>query len=670
MHTTSRRHLASFLSTAVVAVALTWSPPAAAQYGNFGGLNWTFVDPGNASGTVGGGELQVIGPDGAGGTCFHGVAAYFETVAPLSGTVSVTLDWTSIDLCHYDWPVYVLDGAATVIPTSGDNLGCFPANVLQVEFDVVAGQAIGLGVGSADCFKGPGIATWTGFSLLPDEWIDLGQALDPRLEFEIVDAGANVDLGTNVAAIGDVNGDGVSEFMVTAAQGFTGSKVSLHRGTTGGQLWSVSSSSNLGNAYAAPGDVDGDGDPDVAVGTYAESQVDILSGADGSVIWSWTWGGSSLDYYAGSLAVHADVDGDGILDVAVGTNHSPSLSVRVLSGADGSLLREILPSPGDDRFGGSLGDMGDLDGDGITDLAVRASATPPIVRVYSGDDASVLLEIDATDGLPAINNGFNAARLVGLPDIDGDTVRDLAVGAPLSSVSFNDFSGSVALYSGATGDQLWQVDGPGVGARLGSALDAVDIDDDGIPELAAGAYGHELVAGQFEDNGLVWILDASDGTPRLQMEGPPGGGSLGLGLATLTGAAQPTILVGIPEDPEGSRVQAVADLTHVHGAPRLRMFGPLVSDTPWMLRISDGAGSLPVGLVLGLSPIDAPLFGGVLVPDATWVFWAQLDPAGRLLLQGTWPPGVELAPPLWLQAWIPDPAGPQGWSATNARRSP
>lgn len=661
-------------TSSCLAVVLAFSAilavsPVSAQVDSFGDLTWTFVNPGSASGTLSDGEMQVIGPDG-GGICSNGTAAYYEAVAPFAGTVRVTLDWTSLDLFHYDWPVYVLDGDMPIkVITPGGSLSWFPPGVVEVSFAVEEGQVFGLGAGSADCFEGPGIATWTHFSLLPATWIDVGGALDPRLEYEVVEEALGVKFGLSLAVVGDVDGDGVSEFVVSASQGLQGGPVTLYRGSDGSKHW-TSNSESLGTTFAAPGDVNGDDAPDVAVGTYGDSRVDMLSGVDGSVLWAWEWRGSELDYYAGSLARHADIDGDGVPDIAVGTNTTPSHSVLILSGADGSLLREIVPSPGDDRFGGALGDAGDLDGDGHSDLAVRASASPPIVRVYSGADAAILLEIDAADGLPAVGlNPFNAATLLGLDDIDGDGIRDLALGAPLDNQFFNDFTGSVAIYSGATGHQLMKQVGPSLGSRFGTALAAVDVDGDGTPELAVAAPGHELVLNAFDDNGLVWIIDALDGTVRIEIEGPPGGGSLGSGVGVLGGAARPTLLVGVPDHPEGARVQAVADLQHVHGAPGLSVFGALISDSPWAVRVTKGAPALPVAFALGLSQLDAPLFGGTLVPEPTWVFFSQLDLLGRLTFQGTWPTGVEALPPLFLQAWIPDPAGPQGWSATQGRRS-
>ena len=71
-------------------------------------------------------------------------------------------------------------------------------------------------------------------------------------------------------------------------------------------------------------------------------------------------------------------------------------------------------------------------------------------------------------------------------------------------------------------------------------------------------------------------------------------------------------------------------------------------------------------LVVGLSPLFAPLKGGILVPDPTIVvtFAAPL-PALTLdvsIANGVAPQGIVL----WAQTWFPDAGGPKGFSATNA----
>ena len=83
---------------------------ASAQFFAFTDLDWTFVSSGSGSGNVSAEFMRVEGADGGG--CPDGLV-YFETTAPFSGTVRVHLDWKSVDLCHFDWPIWVLNGVPT-----------------------------------------------------------------------------------------------------------------------------------------------------------------------------------------------------------------------------------------------------------------------------------------------------------------------------------------------------------------------------------------------------------------------------------------------------------------------------------------------------------------------------------------------------------------------------
>lgn len=131
------------------------------------------------------------------------------------------------------------------------------------------------------------------------------------------------------------------------------------------------------------------------------------------------------------------------------------------------------------------------------------------------------------------------------------------------------------------------------------------------------------------------------------------------------------LAVGAPGHAGGKgRMVVFDDLDHSGGMPRLEPHGTVDPGMPW---IADIAHGLPHGialLILGASEVSLPFHGGVLVPSTDWLLVERLDMAGSLHLDGHWPSDTTATEDLWVQAWLIDPAGPQGWSATAARRAP
>jgi len=120
------------------------------------------------------------------------------------------------------------------------------------------------------------------------------------------------------------------------------------------------------------------------------------------------------------------------------------------------------------------------------------------------------------------------------------------------------------------------------------------------------------------------------------------------------------------------RVNAISPWTNlggwvggVQGRPVLTPSGPLCSGDPTSLDITDGPSGGTALLVLGFSQLAAPFKAGVLLPAPDLVSALPLDAHGSGSLDFTWPEGSHSGARLWLQAWLPDAAGPAGYSATN-----
>jgi len=113
-----------------------------------------------------------------------------------------------------------------------------------------------------------------------------------------------------------------------------------------------------------------------------------------------------------------------------------------------------------------------------------------------------------------------------------------------------------------------------------------------------------------------------------------------------------------------------ADLGHglagAAGTPVLTGTGTLAGGDPLSLQLAGALPNAPLTLVIGAQALLAPFKGGVLVPLPTLLVSGLLtDGGGAHVLGATWPPGLPAGSVLYFQAWIVDPAGPAGFSASN-----
>lgn len=104
----------------------------------------------------------------------------------------------------------------------------------------------------------------------------------------------------------------------------------------------------------------------------------------------------------------------------------------------------------------------------------------------------------------------------------------------------------------------------------------------------------------------------------------------------------------------------------IKGVPTLTAEGTLYGATPMRLDLSNAPRNTASILVIGLSHLSAPLYGGTLVPSVDLlVVGVPTDTVGQASLQGTWPAGVPSAFESYLQFWLPDATAPFGWAGSN-----
>ena len=318
-------------------------------------------------------------------------------------------------------------------------------------------------------------------------------------------AGAARDrLGYAVASAGDANADGTPDYVIGAPGFFVpGSpagqrgRVLLLSGADHTVIWEQSGTPNslFGADLNVAGDIDGDGRGDVVVGAPTTAgagpvtgRVCILSGRDGSVIWSRD-GEAPGNAFGTAVTGLADLDGDGVPEQGVGARNAGNQAgglAYVLAGSDGRILRTLRPSGTAADFGWFfVHDAGDQDADGTSDIYVgdfndsqKALPNLPTGRgyVYSGRTGERIRTINAESP----GDGLGVGR--GIPDVDGDGHADLILAAYTSSAGAL-VGGRAYVVSGRNGQILRRITGAVAGAFLGvDAIGLGDVSGDGLPD--------------------------------------------------------------------------------------------------------------------------------------------------------------------------------------------
>jgi hypothetical protein len=337
--------------------------------------------------------------------------------------------------------------------------------------------------------------------------------------------------GFSIVGVGDWDWDGVDDFAVSAP-GVPGvvplpcvlppcnpnpqwGRVFVISGATGALIKKFEppeETLQFGYAMAPLGDINGDGKPDLAVGapvlTNSVGHVYALSGVDGSQIWKATESGAGLSRtqpiasFGATLAALHDIDGDGKADLVVGAPfHDDGTgklagAAYVLSGDVGSQIRSHAPLQlsTEDRFGISVTNIGDQNGDGKDDYMVGDSKASK-VYLFSGADGSYLDAIASRQ----LNDSFGFAAAT-VSDYDGDGKVDFWISAPDSD--------HVYLMNSA-GTQLLDVPDPFTGNKsFGHSLSATkDLGGDKGLDLLVGAPGE--VAG----SGAAYLVTVREDKP-------------------------------------------------------------------------------------------------------------------------------------------------------------
>ncbi|MBY8977381.1 FG-GAP repeat protein [Rhodobacteraceae bacterium NNCM2] len=315
-----------------------------------------------------------------------------------------------------------------------------------------------------------------------------------------------------VAALGDINGDGIDDFVIGA------------QNVDRGQAYYT----NEGAAFV----VFGSRDPEDLV-------AEELDGGDGFII----IGASPYNYVGSSVADAGDFNGDGIADILVGARgydygnsagagatyvifgkdggFGPALDLGALDPSDGML---ITVSEGDAGLGFTVAKAGDLNDDGFDDILLGAP--------YSQDDSHTWVVFGTDTGLPetfdlsllTANEGalipdfgsvdFFNQDFAALGDVNGDDIDDIAIAVKGGSARliFGADTGVGGVFVPDAYNTTLISSSGFYGTGFGySIAGGGDINGDGINDIVIGSNFADIGGGSSDYTGAVFVIFGQSG---------------------------------------------------------------------------------------------------------------------------------------------------------------
>ena len=352
--------------------------------------------------------------------------------------------------------------------------------------------------------------------------------------------------GWALASAGDVDADGIPDFIIGAHQEDAGAanagRAYVYRGSNFALLHILQASKPhagglFGSAVAGVGDVNGDGYDDLLVGEYGEDggafdvgRAYVFSGCDGHTIHDLKSPNPEVQGYFGyGIAGIGDVNNNGSPDLIIGAYGEDGGTYSagrayVFDGNSGALIHTLeSPSPETNAyFGVSVTGIDDITGDGCSEVAVGAvyesggAQQAGRVYVFDGLTGSVVYTLESPHAELTGGFGHDVCKL---DDVDNDGYSEIIVGAWLEE-NIERHAGRVYVFSGQHGDFLYEMVSPNpdwFGGFGFTISDIGDMDDDGAHDIVIGTYKED--GGAF-NAGRAYVFSCTTGLLLATLESP------------------------------------------------------------------------------------------------------------------------------------------------------
>ena len=456
----------------------------------------------------------------------------------------------------------------------------------------------------------------------------------PRAGFALGGEAADDIFGISVSGAGDINGDGIDDFIIGASFHDTGATsngaVYVVYGKLGGLAGPIavsdltaeqgfviydtdtSDNSRLGISVSAAGDVNGDGIDDLIVGASVR---DVGSISDGAAYVIYGKRGDGTQFGTAEMDGSTPTGRRVIdIDATLGTASAADFAIK---GNNASAY-----------LGYSVSAAGDVNGDGITDLLAGAYyaydgsnyvGTAHVVYGQSGGHSGTIdtasLGSSGFTIFGETNGDSLGISVSGAGDFNGDGLDDIVVGAHRNDDGSGGDAGEAYVIYGSTnpsditdldslGTRGFTIQGAAASDRLGfSVSGGGDVNGDGLDDIIVGA-GYNNDGGS--DSGAAYVI-----------YGKAGGHSGVIEVASLT-TAQGFVIQGDRVDDRLGRPGSIAGDIDGDGLADLIIGAPFGDD--------GGTNAGEAYVIYGKAGTDGTQFA--------WQKWrAGLPPAAELLIR-------------------------------------